>query len=297
MTNDQLVSFVAVVEAGSFSKAAQRLFMAPQTLMQQIGNMEAELGIKLLERSSKGVRTTPGGAEYYQDARRLIEMFDAAQTRATTAAQGRPAVRFCHCNGRVARNHCLMDIAYELSVRRPDIAQQHLTSKDSPEGDLDSVAHGVFDLIEWIEEPGVARAGLGFTPLAPARPLLLVSRTHPFAQRDAVELEELAGYRISCSNPYWFSALAADLAIAAPDARLENHACDETGIANVCMNLGVFLVWDIVSSDVAPDLACVELPSIYASQLGLVHVADPSPEVRAALSVAREMFPKGSVRG
>lgn len=290
------MSFVAVVEAGSFSKAAQRLFMAPQTLMQQIGNMEAELGIRLLERSSKGVSVTPGGTEYYQDAKRLLEMFDAERARAKTAAKGHPTIRLCHCGGRIARNHCLMDIAYELSNRRPDIAQEHLTSNDAPEVDLDGVMRGVYDLVEWIGEANVARLGLGFTPLATARPLLLVSRAHPLSHRRQVSPADLRGLRISCSDPYWFAALEGDLATQAPDARLESHDCSETGVANVCMNLGVFLVWDIVGSDVPPDLASVELPDAYASTFGLVHSADPSPQVRAALDIARELFPSPSIR-
>ncbi len=291
MTNDQLLSFVTVVEAGSFSKAAQKLFMAPQSLMQQIGNMESELGVKLLERNSKGVNPTPSGAEYYQDAKRLLEMFDTARARAKTAAQGRPTVRFCHCDGRVARNHCLMDIAYELSSLRPDITQEHLYSKDAPGEDLDCVVRGVYDLVEWIEEPNVSRLGLGFLPLTPARPLLLVSRAHPLAKRHSAQPADLDGLGISCSDPYWFAALEHDLATEAPRARLERHAHDELGVANVCMNMGVFLVWDIVNTDVPPDLVSVELPERYGSMFGLLHSPNPSPEALAALAVARKMFP------
>ena len=65
MNDRNLISYIAVAEKGSFYKAAQSLYMAPQTLIQQINQLENEVNIKLLDRSSKGVELTPAGRSFY----------------------------------------------------------------------------------------------------------------------------------------------------------------------------------------------------------------------------------------
>ncbi|ROZ71285.1 LysR family transcriptional regulator [Ramlibacter sp. WS9] len=71
--------FIAVLEAGSLSRAAGSLFVAQPALTAQIKKLEAELGAQLFERSHAGVAPTPAGLQLYQDARRLLS--DAAAMR------------------------------------------------------------------------------------------------------------------------------------------------------------------------------------------------------------------------
>ncbi len=67
-----LRTFVAVVDAGSLSKAAATLFVAQPALTAQIKKLEVELAAQLLERSHAGVTPTPIGLQLYQDGRRLL---------------------------------------------------------------------------------------------------------------------------------------------------------------------------------------------------------------------------------
>lgn len=71
--------FIAVVEAGSLSRAAGSLYIAQPALTAQIKKLESELGAQLLERSHAGVTPTQAGVLLYQDARRLLS--DAAAMR------------------------------------------------------------------------------------------------------------------------------------------------------------------------------------------------------------------------
>lgn len=67
-----LRTFIAVVDAGSLSRAAATLFVAQPALTAQIKKLEGELGAQLLERSHAGVTPTPIGLQLYQDGRRLL---------------------------------------------------------------------------------------------------------------------------------------------------------------------------------------------------------------------------------
>jgi DNA-binding transcriptional LysR family regulator len=63
---DTLLAFVRVVEAGSFTKAAQTLHMSETTVSQLVQQLEARLQVKLLHRTTRQVKVTPEGAAYYE---------------------------------------------------------------------------------------------------------------------------------------------------------------------------------------------------------------------------------------
>ena len=73
--------FIAVIDAGSLSKAAASLYVAQPALTAQIKKLETELGAQLLERSHVGVTPTPVGLQLYHDARRLLSDASAMQER------------------------------------------------------------------------------------------------------------------------------------------------------------------------------------------------------------------------
>lgn len=68
----QLAAFVTVAELKSFSKASERLYLSQPTISAQIRNLEAELKTRLLSRTTKTVRLTPVGEEFYEDARNIL---------------------------------------------------------------------------------------------------------------------------------------------------------------------------------------------------------------------------------
>jgi LysR family nitrogen assimilation transcriptional regulator len=75
----QLRYFVAIVEQGSFSKAASTLNVAQPALSLHVRNMEADLGTALLFRSPHGVVTTEAGEILLRNARLIIDQFAIAQ--------------------------------------------------------------------------------------------------------------------------------------------------------------------------------------------------------------------------
>jgi LysR family nitrogen assimilation transcriptional regulator len=73
--------FVAVVEAGSLTRAAGALYVAQPALTVQVKRLEESFGVKLLERSHAGVTPTPAGLQLYQEAVRLLAEADALRSR------------------------------------------------------------------------------------------------------------------------------------------------------------------------------------------------------------------------
>lgn len=80
--------FIAVLEAGSLSRAAASLYIAQPALTARIKKLENELGAQLLERSHAGVTPTPAGLQLYEDARRLLSDVDAVRERIQRLPKG-----------------------------------------------------------------------------------------------------------------------------------------------------------------------------------------------------------------
>lgn len=87
MYNPVLDTFVAVVRAGSFSKAASGLFMSAVSVMKQMNHFEADMGVTLFERTPRGVTLTPAGHALYASAQRLIADSQVAVSQARSLAQ------------------------------------------------------------------------------------------------------------------------------------------------------------------------------------------------------------------
>src|SRR5215467_4061020 len=84
----QLRSFVAVAERGSFTRAADDLYVAQQAVSQQVKALEKALGVTLLWRTSRRVELTPAGKVFLADCRRVLSAADRAVRRVQEAARG-----------------------------------------------------------------------------------------------------------------------------------------------------------------------------------------------------------------
>jgi DNA-binding transcriptional LysR family regulator len=80
--------FATVAKRGSFTRAAEELHVAQQAVSQQVRALEQQLGVTLLERSSRRVTLTPEGDVFLADCRRVLAGADRAARRVQAAARG-----------------------------------------------------------------------------------------------------------------------------------------------------------------------------------------------------------------
>jgi len=87
--------FVAVADAGTFTHAAEQMFIAQPTLSQQIRRLEEMVGTPLLQRRREGVQLTKAGSVLLEESRTVLSLVDHGVSRTRQAAGlGRPYLRF-----------------------------------------------------------------------------------------------------------------------------------------------------------------------------------------------------------
>jgi len=80
---NSLIVFAYVIDANSFSGAARILKMPTSTVSRRVAELEDQLGVRLIERSTRRLRLTDAGSEVLEHARRMVELSDAVDNAAS----------------------------------------------------------------------------------------------------------------------------------------------------------------------------------------------------------------------
>ncbi len=89
MDLNEMMVFTQVVKAGSFSAAGRRLGMPKSTVSRKVAALEAQLGVRLLQRTTRKLNLTDAGRTYHQFCARIASEIEEA-TQAVTSMQGAP---------------------------------------------------------------------------------------------------------------------------------------------------------------------------------------------------------------
>jgi DNA-binding transcriptional LysR family regulator len=179
--------FVAVAEECHFGRAAERLHIAQPPLSQQIKQLEAELGVRLLERTTRKVELTPAGVRYLDRARAILARVDDAGDEAVRIAEGavgRVAVGFTGS----ATYELLPSLARALRHDLPGI-ELDLRGEMLTPTQVDALLDGSLDL--GFLRPPVRNCDLEVTVLRREPLVAVLPESHHLARGDHVRLSDL----------------------------------------------------------------------------------------------------------
>lgn len=174
---DQVRSFVAVIESGSFRDAAERLGLAQPTVSQHVQKLEASLNHLLIERNRGRATTTTAGVCFLPFAKallRLAERAHAALDRGSLAIGASSNIGV----------YLLQPLVRAFTSRRPSLGQIDIRIGTNPE-----TARRLEDsevdiaLMEWWDD----RPGFEATVWRRERLVVIVSPQHPWAKRKSVD--------------------------------------------------------------------------------------------------------------
>ncbi|GAA1725075.1 LysR family transcriptional regulator [Streptomyces yatensis] len=182
----ELRYFVAVAEELHFGKAAQRLEMAQPPLSRAIARLERQLGVTLLERTSRKVTLTEAGAVLLSDSRTILGAVAAAERRTRQAGRGRPSFVLAVKSGTADELLARLLDAYraEPGAATVDLllceAHQHQELLRNGQADV-ALLHLPFD----------STAGLDTETLRTEAQVALLPTAHPLAGRSRIRAAEV----------------------------------------------------------------------------------------------------------
>lgn len=83
--NPQLETFIQVADAGSFNRAAEKMYISATAVIKQINSLESNLGLQLFDRTHRGLVLTKAGKSMYQDAKYIVQYSKESVERAREA--------------------------------------------------------------------------------------------------------------------------------------------------------------------------------------------------------------------
>lgn len=192
MYNPTLDTFIAVADCGSFTKAAERLYISPTAVMKQMNTLEGHLNLKLIERTPSGVRLTPAGEVIYKDAKFMIDYSKKSIAGALAAAHTYDTT-FCVGTSLLNPAKPFMDLWYSVNKDFPDYKLHLVPFEDNHEGILSEIEKlgekfdfliGVCDSRQWLSR-------CNFLPLGRYKKMIAVSREHRLASKNCINIEDL----------------------------------------------------------------------------------------------------------
>src|SRR5207248_2472543 len=186
----QLRYLVALSEERNFTRAAEREHIAQPALSQQIRRLEEEVGVALVERTTRRVAITDAGVQLVARARRMLAELDAARVELEEVRglrTGHVTVGTMHTMGPV-------DVSLALAVfheRHPGV---ELTVREQSSEELAAMLRDdELDLAFLSVTERVEGHGLALQELVSEELVLIVAEDHRLAARRSVRMAELAG--------------------------------------------------------------------------------------------------------
>lgn len=245
MYDKRLDAIIKTADLGSFSKAARAMGYSTPALVKQVNGFEAEMGVRIFERSNKGVRLTPGGRTFIEDARSIIAQCDLAlQNAIKSQAEADSLIRVGISLYQSGQR--MLELCQALYMRNTELSIQFVPIGDTFES-YKQVVGNFEDKIDifgssYLSE--VDESMCSVVTVANPRLYIAVPRNDPLALVEPIDLADLAGrcvYVPERGNPYVDAARKA-IEAAAPDVEFVEFRHYDISVFDECARLGHLLL-------------------------------------------------------
>lgn len=292
MYNPQLETFLCVAEAGSFNRAAERLYISPPAVIKQINLLEESLDLQLFVRTHRGLILTEAGKSLYQDTKYIIQYCKDSVTRAKNAMQKSENVIRIGTSP-MTPAQVLVDMWPKLQDYCPDTKFRLVPFDNTPENareilanlgqNIDVVA-GIFDET-MLELRQCAGLELSKEPICCA-----VSVHHRLAQKESLTISDLYGENLMLMRRNWshhVDLLRDDIWKNHPQIHIVDFDFYDVAAFNQCENNNCVLMAVENWRYVHPLLKILRVDWDYTIPFGLLHAPKPSAVVKQFLKAVQ----------
>lgn len=294
MYNSQLTVFVCAADCGSFTKAAEKLFISSTAVMKQINSLEKHLNLKLIERTPRGIYLTPAGELIYRDARFL---FDYSRRSIENARQAMNLHDTTFCVGTSLLNPAkpFMDLWYRVNKDFVNYKLHLVPFEDNHKGILSEISQlgEKFDFLLAVCDSKLWLDKCSMLPLGRYKKMCAVSREHPLAQKKCLDITDLYGetlMMVKQGDSQVNDRIREDLTNNHPAIQIEDtpHFYD-ISVFNRCAETGNVLLILECWQDVHPALVSIPVNWDYSSPYGLLYALNPPSDVMKFVNAVAQL--------
>lgn len=293
MYNYMLDTFITVADCGSFSAAAEKLFISPTAVMKQINTLEKHLELKLFTRSAGGAVLTAAGAVIYKNAKFIIEYSEKAVAEARVTLH---AADTTFCVGTSALNPAkpFMDLWYKVSEKFPDYKLHLVPFEDDHEGILSEIEKlgikfdfliGVCDSRTWLNR-------CHMLPLGRYKKMIAVPQNHPLSKKKKIQISDLYGetlMMVAAGDSGTNDFIRNDLEKNHPAIHIEDTPpYYDLSVFNRCAETGNVLLTIECWQEVHPGLVTIPVEWDYSIPYGLLYSLDAPEDVLEFVETVRK---------
>lgn len=186
--------FVAVVENGSFTRAAEQLYLTQSAVSQQISVLEAETGAELFYRQGRTIEPTASGRYLYREAKPLLEQLENTLDKVASVSTDKEPRLSLYYQG-AAVDPLIVPVLEELKQSHPCLDIRLLRSKQTRDT-LMSINLGEADIALLKKGPHPLAGLLRFHPIGYSHLTCALPKKHPLAAKSLVSGHDLAHERL-----------------------------------------------------------------------------------------------------
>lgn len=284
MYNHMLDTFIAVADCGSFTKAAEKLYISSTAVMKQMNTLESHLNIRLLDRTTSGIRLTAAGNSIYQDAKFMI---DYSQRSIANAKARMHATDTTFCVGTSLLNPAkpFMDLWYRVNKDFPDYKLHLVPFEDDHDGIVSEIGKlgEKFDFLIGVCNSKTWLSLCNFLPIGRYKKMIAVSREHRLAGKDHIRIEDLYGetlMMVQKGDSGINDSIRNDLETHHPQIHIEDTPpFYDLSVFNRCAETGNVLLTIECWQEVHPGLVSIPVEWDYSIPYGLLYSLDAPEDV------------------
>lgn len=294
MYNPLLVTFLAVADCGSFTKAAEKLFISPTAVMKQMNALEAHMNLKLTERTQTGIRLTKAGGIIYRDTKFIMDYSDKS-IAAARAAMADYDTTFCVGTSMLNPAKPFMDLWYRVNQDFPDYKLHLVPFDDNHEGILSEIRKlgEKFDFLIGVCDSKAWLSVCNFLPLGRYKKMAAVPRGHRLAAKSSINIEDLYGETLMmvCKGDSGVNDfIRNDLENNHPQIRIEDtQQFYDMSVFNRCAETGNVLLTIECWRDVHPGLVTIPVNWEYSIPYGLLYSLNAGEDVLRLVKKVNEL--------
>lgn len=292
MYHPQLKTFLQVAETGSFTKASEKLYVTPASVMKQINSLEDRIGIKLFMRTNQGVMLTPAGQAFYREAIKIIELSEKAISN-VKKIEG--SSKYILRIGTSLLNPCRTFFTFWKSISEKHLEYQLniVTFEDDHSNILSILEHLGKDFDFFVGTCG-SRSWLSrcsFYPLGYHYLNVAVPYGHPLAGSKMIDLSDLHENTLMMGkrgDSEFIDKFRDRLETEHPEIMIKNTSYFyDADIFNECERTGSVLLTLDAWKDVHPSLITIPLKEKVSNPYGIIYAKNCSDEMKEFIEVIK----------